>query len=419
MGLWTIKGGRPLYGTTQVQGSKNGALAVLAGCLVMNGVSVLENVPQVTEVDRTLDILRGLSCKVKREGNRVTVDSRDASPEPLPIQQMERVRSSVLFLGAMLARFGKGAVPVPTGSVLGPRPLALHLSALQSMGAEILLEDGMVLGKAAHSTGGEVILPYPSVGATENAMLAACGCKGVTVIRGCAKEPEVADLAAYLRACGMAIFGEGTDTICITPQRIAGKVFHCILPDRIAASMLLCAAASCGGKLNLQEVDASHLQPVLDGLTEMGCNIKIHERSLSLVSDGKLWAAAGPIVTGPYPAFPTDALPFMIAASLKADSVTVFRERVFGGRLKQMRLLRRFGGDRSVTEDCAAVVTGVSKLNGASVCCHDSLEASAMLLAALQAEGESTLVEQGQIGGSFAFLDSVLRQLGAELEFTQ
>ncbi|MBR4077057.1 MAG: UDP-N-acetylglucosamine 1-carboxyvinyltransferase [Oscillospiraceae bacterium] len=419
MGLWTIRGGKPLYGTTQVQGSKNGALAILAGCLVMNGVSVLENVPQVTEVEWALHILRALGCKVKREGDQVTVDSRNASMESLPITQMEKLRSSVLFLGAMLARFGKGAVPVPTGSVLGPRPLDLHLSALQSIGAEILLEDGMVLGKAERLLGGEVFLPYPSVGATENAMLAACGCLGTTVIRGCAKEPEVSDLAAYLRACGMGIFGDGTDTVCIKGQKTVEKVVHRVLPDRIAASMLLCAAASCGGKLNLQEVHASHLQPVLDGLTEMGCNIKIHERGLSLASDGKLWASAGPIVTGPYPAFPTDALPFMIAASLKADSVTVFRERVFGGRLRQMRLLRRFGGDLSLTEDCAAVVTGVSKLNGAAVCCHEPLEAGAMLLAALQAEGESTLVEQGQIRGSFVFLDAVLRQLGAELEFTQ
>ena len=419
MGVWTIRGGKPLYGTARVQGSKNGALAVLAGCLVMNGISVLENVPQITEVDVTLDILRGLGCRVKREGDRVTVDSREAVMVSLPIPQMETVRSSVLLLGAMLARFGWAAVPMPQGSVLGPRPVDLHLAALQAMGAEILLEDGMVLCKGERLTGGEVLLPYPSVGATENAMLAACGCSGVTVIRGCAKEPEVMELAEYLRACGIELMGDGTDTICIRPQKLMGRVVYSIQPDRIAASMLLCAVASCGGKLNLQEVMASHLQPVLDVLGEMGCNIKIHERSLSLVSDGKLWAPAAPIVTGPYPAFPTDALPFMMAASLRADSVTVFRERVFGGRLSRMRLLRRFGGDVSLTEDCTALVTGVSALHGASVCCRESLEAGAMLIAALQTREESTLVEQGLLRGSFAFLDAVLRQLGAETELTQ
>ncbi len=419
MGLWTIKGGKPLYGTTRVQGSKNSALAILAGCLAVNGVSVLENVPQVTDVDVTLEILRQLGCKVKREGDRVTVDSGDASMDSLPVSLMETLRSSVLFLGAMLARFGEAAVPMPAGSVLGPRPVDLHLAALQSMGADIVLEDSMVLCRKSNLHGGKVLLPYPSVGATENAMLAACGAKGETVLFGCAKEPEVVDLAAYLRAAGVDIIGDGTDTICVRPRKLTGRVFHRVLPDRVVASMLLCVAASCGGELNLQEVIASHLQAVLDVLREMGCNIKIHERRVSLVSDGKLWAPSCPVVTGPYPAFSTDALPFVMAASLKADSVSVFRERVFGGRLKQVRQLRRFGGDVILTDDCAAVVTGVGSLHGASVCTHDSLESGAMLIAALQADGESALVDYGHLAGSFAYLDAVLRQLGAELEFTQ
>ena len=419
MGLWTIRGGKPLYGTVRVQGSKNGALAILAGCLAVSSVSVLENVPRVTDVEVTLDILRGFGCKVKREGDRVTVDSRAATLDTLPLWLMAKLRSSVLFLGAMLARFGEAAIPMPVGSVLGPRPVDLHLAALQAMGAELLLEDGMILCPKSKLRGGEVLLPYPSVGATENAMLAACGCMGETVLRGCAMEPEVADLAAYLRAAGMDITGDGTETMRIRPRKPVSAVCHRVLPDRTAAALLLCAAASCGGELNLQEVIPSHLQPILDVLAEMGCNIKIHERSLSLISDGRLWAPSCPVVTGPYPAFPTDALPFVMAAGLRADSVTVFRERVFGGRLKQLRQLRRFGGDVSLTEDCAAVVTGVSGLHGAAVCAQEPLGAGAMLIATLQADDESAIVDHGHLAGSFAFLDAVLRQLGAELEFTQ
>ena len=419
MGLWTIQGGKPLYGTVRVQGSKNGALAVLAGCLAISGVSVLENVPRVTEVDRTLEILRGLGCKVKREGERVTVDSRGASMASLPRRLMDRQRSSVLFLGAMLARFGEAVVPMPTGSKLGPRPVDLHLAALQALGAEILPDDGLITCGKSLLHGAEVLLPYPSVGATENAMLAACGCSGQTILRGCAKEPEVSDLAAYLRGAGMDITGDGTDVIYIRPKKPKDKVHHTLLPDRIAAAFLLCAVASCGGELHLNEVIPPHLQTVLDGLKEMGCNIKIHERSLSLISDGKLWAPSCAVVTGPYPCFPTDALPFLMAASLKADSVTVLRERVFGGRLCAGKLLRRFGGDVSLTDDCTAVVNGVGSLHGAAICTHDPLEAAALLIAALQAEGESTVVDHGQLAGGFAFLDAVLRQLGAELEFTQ
>jgi len=419
MGLWTIRGGRPLYGTVRVQGSKNAALAILAGCLAIGGVSVLENIPRVTVVEKTLSVLRALGCRVKREGDRVTVDSREATIEGLAVPLMETLRSSVLFLGAMLARFGKAAVPMPSGSVLGPRPVDLHLAALQTMGAELLLEDGMILCEKSALRGCEVLLPYPSVGATENAMLAACGCTGETVLRGCAKEPEVVELANYLRAAGMEITGEGTDTMRILPQKPVGKVVHRVLPDRIAAAMLLCAGAACGGELELEKIVASHLQPVLDVLSEMGCNIKIYEHGLSLSSNGQLWAPSRPIVTGPHPAFPTDALPFVMAASLRADSVTVFRERVFGGNLTRGKVLRRFGGDVSLTDDCAAVVSGVGKLRGAAVCARDALDGGAMLIAALQADGETTIVDHRCIGGSFAFLDAVLRQLGAELEFTQ
>lgn len=339
--------------------------------------------------------------------------------EYLPASLMETLRSSVLFLGAMLARFGKAAVPMPAGSVLGPRPVDLHLAALQTMGAELTLEDGMILCEKCELRGCELLLPYPSVGATENAMLAACGCMGETVLRGCAKEPEVVDLARFLRAAGMEITGEGTDTMRILPRKPVSRVSHCVLPDRIAASMLLCAGAACGGELQLEKIVASDFQPILDVLSEMGCNIKIHECSLSLISNGQLWAPSRPIVTGPYPAFPTDALPFVMAASLRADSVTVFRERVFGGNLTRGRELRRFGGDVSLTDDCAAVISGVGKLRGAAVCARDALDGGAMLIAALQANGETTMVDHGRIGGSFAFLDAVLRQLGADLEFIQ
>ena len=419
MGLWSITGGNRLYGTVLPQGSRNGALALLPACLAVGGVSVLERVPRVKDVELTLEILRRLGCKVKREGDRVTVDSREASLESVPVELMRQLRSSVLFLGAMLGRFGCAEIPMPVGSVFGPRPVDLHLAALQSMGADIRLQDGVIRCEKSRLRGGEVLLPYPSVGATENAMLAACGCAGETVLRGCSKEPEIIELADFLCAAGVEIIGAGTELMRICCDACVGKVYHRLQADRMAASALLCAVGACGGKLILKEVISSHLQPMLDVLGEMGCNIKIREQELMLQSDGKLWAPSDPIVTGPYPRFPTDAMPLLLAASLKADGVTIVRERVFGGRLTQGRLLRRFGGDVSLTDDCAAVVTGVQELRAATVAIHELWSGTAVLLAALQAEGESCIVDDGCISRGFAYLDATLRQLGAELEFTE
>lgn len=418
MGLWTIQGGNRLYGTIQVQGAKNGVLPVLAACLVHKGVSVLERVPRVRDVDCTLEILRCLDCKVQREGDRVTIDSRNAELKEIPQYLMMQMRSSVLFLGAMAARFGEGKFFMAGDSLLGPRPIDLHIAALTRLGAQLAIgEQEIVCGKSS-LTGGEVVFPYPSVGATENAMLTACGCGGTTVLRNCAVEPEIEELADYLNAMGARVSGAGTDTVRIVPGTYCGRVHHRVLPDRIAASTLLCAAAACGGKLTLQEVNCLHLHPVLDVLEEMGCNIKIREHSVTLQSEGKLWSPSNDIVTGEYPKFPTDAQPALLAAALKADGVTIIRERVFAGRLAHAKQLRRFGGNVCLTEDCSAVVTGVDALQGTYVQARDLRGGAALIVAALQAEGESRIVDTGHISRGYEFLDATLRQLGAEIDYS-
>lgn len=418
MGLWTIRGGNRLYGTVQVQGAKNGVLPVLAACLVHNGISVLERVPRLRDVEYTLEILRCLDCKVRQEGDRVTVDSRNAQLREIPTFLMEQMRSSVLFLGAMAARFGEGAIHMPGGCLLGPRPVDLHLAALTKLGARIELGEKSISCLKSMLTGGKVVFPFPSVGATENAMLAACGCAGETVLRNCAKEPEIEDLAKFLCAAGVQITGAGTETIHIRPGKHNGTVCHRVLPDRIAGATLLCAAAACGGKLILREIICPHLKPVLDGLEEMGCNIKKQEDSVTLQSDGALWSPANEIITGTYPAFPTDAQPVMLAACLQADGVSVFRERIFSGRLAHAKQLRRFGGNICLTEDCSAVVTGVPRLHSANVEAHDLRGGAALLVAALQADGESHIVDHDRISRGYEFLDATLRQLGAEIDYT-
>ena len=418
MGLWTVRGGNRLYGTIQVQGAKNGVLPILAACLVHHGISVLERVPRLQDVDDTLEILRSLDCKVRREGDTVTVDSRNARLNEVHPMLMNGMRSSVLFLGAMAARFGEGRVGMPGGCLLGPRPLDLHIAALSRLGAQIELEEDEIICRKSQLTGGEVVFPFPSVGATENAMLAACGCSGVTVLRNCAVEPEIEELAEYLNAMGARVTGAGTDTVYITSGKYCGTVCHRVLPDRIAAGTLLCAAAACGGKLTLQEVICSHLHPVLDVLGEMGCNIKIREQSVTLQSSGSLWSPSSEIVTGAYPKFPTDCQPALIAAALKADGVTIVRERVFAGRLAHAKQLRRFGGNVCLTEDCSAVVTGVDALHGTYGETRDLRGGAALIVAALQAEGESRIVDAGRIFRGYEFFDATLRQLGADIDYS-
>jgi len=418
MGLWTIEGGNPLYGTIRVQGSKNAALPILTATLVHKGVSVLERVPRVGEIEETLELLQRLNCKVMRTGETVTVDSRNAALWTAETMPRELHRASVLFLGAMLARFGEARIPMPVGCRLGPRPMDLHIAALEKLGAEFSLEDCCVACRADRLQGGEVLLPYPSVGASENAMLAACGCAEDTVIRNCAAEPEVEALAAYLNSCGMQIRGAGTDTVFVKGRHMIGTVRYMLPPDRIAASTLLCAVAGCGGKVTLQEVNCTHFKPILDGLGEMGCNIKIRETSVTIESDGRLWAPCDVIETGAYPAFPTDALPGMLAACLKADGVTTVRERVVPGRLQAVKQLRRFGGDVTITEDCTAYVTGVTALYGADVRGRDVYGSAGLLVGALQANGISRIVDDGNICRGYEYPDAVLRQLGANVNFT-
>ena len=416
MGIWKIRGGNRLYGDTYIQGAKNAVLPVLSGTLVSGCVTKLTNVPQLRDVDNTLKILSCLGCKVEQSEHTVIVDSREARFAPIPKELMAQMRSSVLFLGAMLARFGTAEVSMPGGCMLGPRPVDLHLKALETLGAELILSEESIACRSSGLRGCRIVFPTPSVGATENAMLAACGAVGVTVIENAAKEPEIVDLQEYLKALGADISGAGTDVIVMRGMRPVFYVEHEIVPDRIAAATVLCAAAACGGDVTVRRTVPAHIGPVTDALERMGCAVTKGADFIRLVSDGRL-VSPGQIETQPYPGFPTDAQPLLLAACLRAEGETTFRETIFSGRLRHTRQLQKLGGSIQV-DDHTAVVTGVAELNGAAVQATDLRGGAALVIAGLAARGETLPVDSDHITRGYERLDECLRALGGDVTYT-
>ena len=415
MYIWRIRGGKRLSGRLRVQGAKNSVLPILAASILAPCETELINCPSLRDVDAALRILRHLGCEAEQDGDTIRIDSRPMHGCSIPPELMREMRSSVTFLGAVLARCGCAELTQPGGCELGPRPIDMHLEALRLLGAEVEERGCLVAASAERGLRGGVIpLRFPSVGATENAMLAACAAAGDTVILNAAREPEIADLQSYLRALGAEVSGAGSRRIQIRGFHPVNRVGHRILPDRIAAATLLSACAAAGGELELCGLECAHLQPVLRTLRAMGCVMLEKKRSIRLLSDGVL-RAAPPIETGPYPAFPTDAQPILMAASLRAKGATVFVENVFSDRYRHAQELRRLGADVR-TEGRMAVVHGVPALYGNTVTATDLRGGAALVLAGLSAQGETLVRDEGHIQRGYEDLDGELRRLGAEVE---
>lgn len=413
MDIWHIRGGNRLDGECCVQGSKNASLPILAASLISPGTTELMNVPNLRDVNAALRILRHLGCRAEQDGSRVYIDSAGVSCSSIPPELMVEMRSSVIFMGALLARCGRARLSLPGGCQLGKRPIDIHLSALRQLGAVIEENNGEIRCESSGLKGCEIFMPFPSVGATENIMLAACGAKGKTVIHGGAKEPEIVALQGYLRRAGAVIDGAGTDNIEIQgPCREKSIAFR-IIPDRIAASTLACAAACVGGNVELKGVDPRHFSTVLYFLKEAGCDIISSNRSVRIRSSGKL-RAVGNVETSPYPGFPTDAQPVLMAAMLKADGETVINETIFENRYRQVPELRRLGADISLSGRICTV-RGVPGLTGSALSATDLRGGAAMIVAGLSADRETVIFDEGHVRRGYDSLDSRLRSLGADI----
>lgn len=419
MSVWHIAGGNRLSGSVTVQGAKNAVLPIMAASVLAPGETELLNVPTLRDVNTTIRILRGLGSSVEREGDAVYIDSRPMSRSEIPHSLMRELRSSVIFLGALLARCGHARLSMPGGCELGPRPIDLHLMALRALGAEIDERGGDLICSAPSGLrGAGIALPMPSVGATENAMLAACAAEGETVIMNAAREPEITELQIFLQTLGADVTGAGSATVRVRGKKLEPfRVGHRIMPDRIVSSTLLCACAAAGGDVELRAVEPRHFSTVLHSLSECGCDIMSNSSSVRLRSGGNLKAPM-PVITGPYPGFPTDAQPLMLAACLKARGTSVFVENVFQNRFRFTEELQRLGA-RIHTEGRVAVVTGVEVLHGAPTVATDLRGGAALIIAALSAEGETDILDSGHVERGYASFDERLAALGADIRLSE
>ena len=411
MGDFIIEGGRALRGSLQVQGAKNSVLPILAATILHNGTSTLHNCPRLRDVDASMRILRHLGCRAEWEGDTLVVDAASLTRWDVPDHLMREMRSSVIFLGAVLSRCGRSELSMPGGCELGPRPIDLHLSSLRQLGAVIREGGGRLHCEAPEMHGRELTLSLPSVGATENAILAACGCEGTTVIFNAAREPEIADLQTFLCAMGHKVQGAGSSTITVEGRSPTHDVEHTVIPDRIVAATYLAAVAGSGGEVELRGVDYRQLSTVTAALHEAGCQIHSTGNAIWLRSTGDL-RAIRPVRTAPYPGFPTDAQAVLMAALLRSKGATVFVENIFENRYRHVDELCRMGADIRV-EGRVAVVCGVERLRGAAVEATDLRGGAAMVVAALSAEGESRISAVHHIQRGYADILGDLRQLGA------
>ncbi|MEG1632450.1 MAG: UDP-N-acetylglucosamine 1-carboxyvinyltransferase [Oscillospiraceae bacterium] len=413
MSVWHINGENRLCGSSTVQGSKNSVLPIMAASVLAPCETELLNVPRLRDVEKTIAILRMLGCKVDRTDDAVTIDSSQLSHAEIPHELMRELRSSVIFLGALLARCGEARLSLPGGCELGPRPVDLHLLALRALGAEIIEDGGDIICRSSGLTGARIDFPSPSVGATENAMLAACAAKGETVITNAAREPEIEELQEFLSLLGAEIHGAGSSTVTIGGFKPKSRVGYRIMPDRIVASTMLCAAAATGGDLELRGVEPRRFAAVSRSLSDCGCDIITTVRSVRLRSEGRL-RASEPVITAPYPGFPTDAQPLLVAASLRAQGTTVFIENVFSNRYRYVQELLRLGA-KIRTEGRVAVVTGVTRLTGAPTEAPDLRGGAALIIAGLSAEGTTDITDPERITRGYENFDLKLRALGADI----
>ncbi|MEG1523912.1 MAG: UDP-N-acetylglucosamine 1-carboxyvinyltransferase [Clostridia bacterium] len=409
-----VTGGTPLSGCCRVGGAKNAVLPILAACVLTGQPVRLLDCPCLTDVENMVRILVTLGCKVQRNGTMLAIDASGANCFEMPEPLSKELRSSIFLLGPVLGRFRRAVVTYPGGCEIGNRPIDLHLKGLRQLGVEIREEGGRIYCNGERLVGADIHLDYPSVGATENIMMAAVSAEGSTVIRNAAREPEIIDLQNFLRAVGYCVRGAGSSTVVVDGGCVPRVAEFTVMPDRIVAGTLLVAGAITGGSLTVENVVAEHMAGMLAKLSESGCSITRSEHSIALVAP-KRPRELKLVETLPHPGFPTDMQAQIFALCTVADGTSMIVENVFENRFKHAQELNRMGAVSTV-KGCTAVIRGVETLMGAHVTAHDLRGGAALVLAGLRAQGQTVVEDSGHIDRGYERLDEMLINLGAQIK---
>ena len=406
-----IEGCPRLSGAVCANGAKNSVLPILAATLINAGENIIHNCPDLKDVDSAVNILRHLGCEVKREDKTIIVDSSNIKRYDIPDHLMREMRSSVIFLGPVLARCGKSSMSFPGGCELGPRPIDLHIDAVRKLGAEVKESGGILECHADKMQGCDIVLSFPSVGATENIILLATACHGRTRIKNAAQEPEIDDLIAFVNKAGGMAARRGSEIEIIGTQTRENTEYT-IMPDRIETATYLCMGAAVGGDVEVQNTYPHHVETITEALTQAGAEI-ITGKNFIRIKREKPLGSIKPVRTMPYPGFPTDAQAILMAAMLKARGSTIFLETIFENRYRHVSELMRMGADIKVAGR-VAVVEGVTRLFGTKVKATDLRGGAAMCIAAMTALGKTEIDDIHHIDRGYERIENVINALGGK-----
>jgi UDP-N-acetylglucosamine 1-carboxyvinyltransferase len=408
-----ITGGQPLVGTVRVSGAKNAALTIISAALLASEPVYLENIPFITDVEVLLDIVANLGVKVEKTGkDSVTITASGKVETKTPYKEVKKLRASNLLLGPLLTRFFNAEIALPGGCNIGSRPMDLHIKGLEALGANIRLEHGFIKGSCNRLSGSKVYLDFPSVGATENIMMAAALAKGQTILENVAKEPEIVDLANFLNSIGAKIRGAGTDVIKIEGVDQLGGGRYSVISDRIEAGTFMVAAAATKGDLLIDHVIPTHVEPLIAKLRE--ANVEVTEEDDSIRVRYKDTLKPIDIKTLPYPGFPTDMQSQMMAMLTAVKGTSVIVENVFENRLQVADEFKRMGA-RIKVEGRTAIIQGVQKLQGAQVKASDLRAGAALIIAGLIADGDTEICNTHYIDRGYENIENKLIEVGAKI----
>jgi UDP-N-acetylglucosamine 1-carboxyvinyltransferase len=407
-----VTGGTTLQGTVPISGAKNSALKLLAATLLAKGRTTIHNVPAIQDCATMVEVLEHLGARCARQDGTLVVDTTAVEPTETPYELVSRMRASILVLGPLLTRFGRARVAMPGGCNIGSRKIDLHVRGLEKMGARFRSEHGFLEAETRGLRGAIISLDFPSVGATENVLMAAVGAKGTTVIENAAREPELVDLADFLTAMGARISGVGTSTVEIEGVDAFGPVEHTVIPDRVEAGTFAIAACAAGGSVVLANARGDHLDLVFSKLADAGADVLAAEGGVAVSMERR--PRAVDLVTLPYPGFPTDLQPQMMALLAIADGTSIVTENVFESRFMFVDELNRMGADIR-TEGHHAVIRGVDRLSAAPVRALDIRAGAAMVIAALTADGATEVADMYHVDRGYQDFEAKITALGARV----